>query len=341
MTTSKTANCLNLWSYERKSGRLVASDRFDRFVSDFVDQWLDLADVKRDPPDIRLYPEYRGDDYLIESAERETRAFIAALFRENLPVASLVASDFVMINDRLARHYELPAVEGSSMRKVPLPAGSGRGGLLTQAAILKVTANGTTTSPVLRGAWVMDRIMGQAPPPPPPDVPAVEPDLRGVTTIRDQLAKHAESQACSKCHAQFDPVGLALEPYDVLGGYRARYRSLEKGDEITGIDRAGHKYSYFVNEAIDSSGQLADGKSFQDLNELRQLLLNDTRSMARNVLQRLTVYATGTPVRFSERTEIGAILDRCEQDGYRLGDLLTELIVSPMVTPFARPNVTK
>lgn len=308
--------------------RLLADERFSSFVEDFANHWLDLKNLKRDSPDIRLYPEYRGDDYLIDSAGRETVAFVEAMFRQNFPISTLIQSDFAMINDRLAVHYELPAVAGSAMRRVSLPASSFRGGLLTQAAILKITAGGTSTSPVLRGAWVMDRVMGRPPSPPPPNVPAVEPDIRGATTIRELLAKHAESATCSACHAKFDPVGLALECYDVLGGYRVRYRSLEEGDEVTGIDRAGHEFSYRVAGAVETSGQLDSGETFRDLDELVQILMGDTRQMAKNVLQRLTVYATGTPVRFSDRLEIERILDECEPQGYRAADLLKRLIHS-------------
>lgn len=308
--------------------RLVCDDRFDQFVDNFTDYWLDLKNVQRDLPDIRLYPEYRFDDYLIESMERETQSFFRALVRDNLPVTTLVDADFVMINAPLAKHYELPPVAGSAIRKVAVPVRNPRGGLLAQAAILKVTANGTTTSPVIRGAWIVDRILGDPPPPPPDKVPAIEPDLRGTTTIREQLSKHAQAAECAGCHARFDPVGFALENFDVLGGWRDRYRSLEKGDEITGIDRAGHQYSYRVAACIDSTGQLRNGESFRDVIELKGLLRSQSRQLARNLLHRFTVYATGTPVRFSDRREIEAILDHCAVNDYPVGDLLREFVVS-------------
>ncbi|MCR9295406.1 MAG: DUF1592 domain-containing protein [bacterium] len=313
---------------QQQAARMIQDPRFQEFIRNFANYWLDLRHVKRDSPDMRLYPEYRGDDYLIESMERETQAFLLHLFQENLPVANLVDANFVMINDSLSKHYELPPVEGSQMRPVPLPIASPRGGLLTQASILKITANGTTTSPVVRGAWVMDRIMGAPPPPPPTDVPAVEPDLRGATTIRQLLAKHAESPTCASCHAAFDPVGLALESFDVLGGYRTRYRSLQRGDEVTGIDRAGHVYTYHVAGEVDTSGQLEDGRLFEDAVELKRLLAAEDRQMARNLLERIVLYATGTQVRFSDRGEIETLLDPCAADGYRMRDLLTQLIGS-------------
>ncbi len=310
--------------------RMITDARMASFIENFTDYWLDLKHIQRDLPDIRLYPQYRFDDYLIESMERETRTFFRELVQRNFPIVVLVDADFVLVNDRLSQHYELPRVLGSDIRKVELPPGSPYGGLLTQAAIMKVTANGTSTSPVVRGAWIMDRILGDPPPPPPDKVPAIEPDLRGATTIRQQLAQHTRDTQCAACHSRFDPVGFATENFDVLGGWRDRYRSLDKGDEITGIDRAGHAYTYRVAGAIDSSGKLRDGRPFADINELKKLLRTETRQLARNLLQRFIVYATGTPVRFSDRRQVELILDRCAADHYPVGDLIQELIVSPI-----------
>ena len=318
--------------------RLIDDDRFGNFIANFTDHWLDLKSLKRDAPDIRLYPEYRGDEYLIESAGREVRSFFATVVRENLPVATLVDCDFAMLNDRLVRHYELPTISGSQMRKVDLPAWSHRGGLLTQAAVMKVTANGTTTSPVIRGAWVMDRILGEPPPPPPEDIPAVEPDLRGATTIRELLAKHASDESCAACHATFDPVGLALENFDILGGWRQRYRSLQKGDEITGIDRAGHKYSYRVARPVESKGRLIDGREFADVRELKSLLSSEPRKIARNLLHRFITDATGTPPRFSDRHEVEKILDRLAPE-FPVRELLTEaFLLHALPLRLSEPN---
>jgi hypothetical protein len=308
--------------------RLIASTGFDRFVKNFTDCWLNLRHVRRDDPDIRLFPEYRFDEYLVESMERETRTFFTAMIRDNLPASVLVKTDFVFANDRLAKHYQLPPLTGSAMRKVTLPKDSPLGGLLTQAAVLKVSANGTTTSPVVRGAWVMERLIGQPPPPPPASVPAVEPDIRGAKTIRDLLALHTKSKSCAACHARFDPVGLALENFDILGGWRTHYRGLEEGQRVTGIDRAGHSYSYTVAAPVDSAGKLLDGRTFQNINDLKTLIAADPRQLARNLLHQFTIYATGTPVRFSDRPEIESLLNACAKDNYRIRDLLQALIQS-------------
>ena len=308
--------------------RLIGGSGFERFVNQFTGYWLNLRHLRRDDPDFRLYPEYRMDEYLVESMESETQLFFATMIRENLPVRMLVDAGFTFANDRLARHYQLPPITGSTLRRVTLPAGSPYGGLLTQGAILKVTANGTTTSPVLRGAWIMDRLIGQPPPPPPPGVPAVEPDIRGAKTIRDQLALHTKSEACAACHAKFDPPGFALENFDVMGGWRTRYRGLEQGDRVSGIDRSGHDFSYTVAAPVDAAGTLADGRSFQNVRELKALLAANPRQLARNLLYQLTVFATGTPVRFADRAEIESMLNASAATDYRVRDLMLALVES-------------
>ncbi len=308
--------------------RLVDDPRFSRFISNFTDYWLDLRNLRRDEPDIRLYPEYRFDDYLVESMGLETRAFVTAMIRENMPVAVIVDGNFLFANDRLARHYSLEPLSGHAVRKVPVPPGSPLGGLLTQAAIQKVTANGTNTSPVIRGAWVMTRLLGQPPPHPPESVPAVEPDIRGAKTIRDLLALHTKDASCASCHKLFDPVGFALENFDICGGWRERYRGLEEGEPVTGIDRAGHDFSYRLSHPVDPRGSLPNGQTFADIRVLKALLVASPRQLARNLLHQFTAYATGGPVRFSDRRDIEAILDGCEADGYRVRDLLQGFVAS-------------
>ncbi|MEZ6043977.1 MAG: DUF1592 domain-containing protein [Planctomycetaceae bacterium] len=324
---------------QAETDRLIDSEEFNRFVKNFTGYWLNLRHITRDDPDVRLYPEYRFDAYLAESMERETLAFVANLIRENKPVGHLIDTDYAYVNDRLAQHYGLPTISGSSIRKVELPDDSPYGGLLTQAAIMKVTANGTSTSPVIRGAWIMDRLMGQPPPPPPESVPAVEPDIRGAKTIRDLLALHTKSESCANCHKRFDPVGLALENFDVWGGWRTTYRGLEEGETIEGIDRAGHDFRYTLTSNVDPSGTLLDGREFAEIRALKQLLLLDTRGIARNLLERWVVYATGTPVRFSDRAEIERILDQHAVAEYPTRDLLHSFIQSPIFLGIERGKV--
>ena len=335
---------------QRQTDRLIESPAFGRCVKNFTAYWLNLRHMTRDEPDVRLFPEYRFDNYLIESMQRETEMFFTAMLRENLPAKVLIDTDFVYANDRLAQHYKLEPLTGSQLRKVSLPQESPYGGLLTQAAILKVTANGTSTSPVVRGAWIMERLLGLPPPPPPPSVPGVEPDIRGAKTIRELLRLHAQEETCAACHARFDPVGVALENFDILGGWRTQYRGMRAGAEslssaeasgekqtektsyqhVAGIDRAGHDFIYTLTEAVDASGRLRDGRSFADIYELKELLAADSRQLARNLLHQFTVYATGTPVRFSERGEIERILDVCAKNDYGVRDLVRRLVQSKL-----------
>lgn len=328
MSHANSGQLSDIQTLQGETDRLVEADAFENFVTNFTNYWLSLKDIRRDEPDARLYPEYRFDDYLIESMEAETRAFFTMMVRENLPITVLIDADFALVNDRLSRHYELDLVNGSALRKVELPESSPHGGLLTQAAIMKVTANGSTTSPVIRGAWIMERIMGDPPPPPPETVPAVEPDIRGATTIREQLAKHTTNASCASCHARFDPVGFGLENFDIMGGWRERYRSLERGEKVTGIDRAGHDYTYHVAGPVDASGRLRDGRSFQNITQLKGILLAEPRQLARNLLHQLTTYATGSPVRFSDRRVIEEILDESSGNKYRTRDLIHGLVQS-------------
>ena len=234
-----------------------------------------------------------------------------------------------MLNQRLADLYGIEGVSGGAIRKVALGVGTQRGGLLTQAAVLKVTANGTTTSPVKRGAWVMRKILGQPPQPPPPSVPAVEPDISGVTTIREQLEKHRADPVCAGCHAKIDPAGLALESYDVIGGRRDRYRSVEKGDKATAPPGARH-ISFKLGPTVDPSGTLPDGRAFANIDELEHLLLVNERQLARNLAGQLLTYATGAAPSFADCAEIERILDTAQKSSYGLRSLVDAVIQSPL-----------
>jgi hypothetical protein len=319
--------------------RMLADPRSNRFVEDFLAQWLSLNEIAATTPDQQLYPDFKP--YVQDCMVGETHAFFRQLIDHNLGIANLVDSDFVMLNAELGRLYgiaEAPA--GHGFWRVALPPGSHRGGLLTQASILKVTANGTLTSPVKRGAWIMDRLVGKPPDPPPPNLTAIDPDLRGTTTIREQLDRHRNDAACAACHRTIDPPGFALESYDVIGRWRHRYRSKEKGDPTKVTVGEGHyPVSYRLGPPVDSSGQTADGVPFQDIEEFKKLLLRDERQLARNFLRKLAVYATGREVRFADRKAIEAILDRCGDvtkteltnfGAYRVRSLIEELVVSEL-----------
>jgi hypothetical protein len=217
-----------------------------------------------------------------------------------------------------------------TIRKVKLPADSVRGGLMTQASVLKVTANGTTTSPVLRGVWIMERIIGKPPPPPPPNVPAIEPDTRGASTIREQLDKHRTLETCSACHAKIDPAGFALENFDVFGGYRTKYRAMGEGSHETGYGKNGQPFTFHLAQVVDSSGTLPDGHAFHDIRELKKVLMSDERLIARNLANQLTVYATGAPIAFGDRPRIEGILDQAAPSHFALRTLIQGIVHSDL-----------
>jgi len=311
--------------------RLLGDPKSQRFVDAYLDYWLDLRKVNITSPDEWLYPDYYLDDHLVESSALETQRFIAELIRGDLPARNVIASDFVMINERLAAHYGIEGVRGSRIRRVELPRGSVRGGLLTQAGVLKVTANGTTTSPVVRGAWIMERILGKPVPPPPAGVAAVEPDVRGATTIRQLLEKHRTEPSCNSCHAIIDPAGFALENFDVFGAWRDKYRALTKdAEKAPGIGKNGQRFGFSYIQPVDASGNLPDGRKFQDIRELKRLLIEDERQIARNLTNQLVVYATGAPVQFSDRPKVEAILDRAASKNYGVKTLVRLIIESDM-----------
>ncbi|MEI6232407.1 MAG: DUF1592 domain-containing protein [Planctomycetota bacterium] len=313
-----------------QTNRLMNDPKSRRFVNDFLDYWLELRKIAATAPDATLYPDYQLDDLLVESLTDETQLFFAELVKHNLGAKNLVASDFAMLNERLAVHYGIPGIKGIALRRVALPSDCVRGGLMTQASVLKVTANGTTTSPVIRGAWIMERVLGQKPPPPPPSVPAVEPDTRGATTIREQLDKHRNQPTCAACHKKIDPAGFALENFDTMGAWRDKYRALGVKDIVKGFGHNGISNAYGYGQNVDASGELPDGRPFKDVRELKALLLKNEAQLAQNLVQQLTVYATGAPVQFADRPAVQAILDRSKADGYGIRTLIEELVQSPL-----------
>ena len=314
----------------REVERLLSDPKSNRFVTDFLGQWLKLYKIAATDPDKKLYPEF--STYLQNSMVAETEAFFRELLDKNLDASHLIDSDFAMLNEKLAVHYGIEGVSGSGIRRVNLPADNPRGGFLTQGAILKITANGTTTSPVPRGAFVLDRLLGTPPDPPPPNVPAVEPDVQGATTIRELLDKHRADTACAGCHAKLDPPGFALESFDVIGGYRERYRSLGAGDpaERGSIDPfigIGFK----LGPAVDPSGRTPDGGQFNGVVELQRLLCKNSTPLLRNFARQLSIYSTGRELSFRDRDQITAIVNATEKKGGGLRTLIHELVQSPLL----------
>ncbi len=309
--------------------RLLKDARANRFVEAFTDYWLDLRKIDDNSPSSTLYNDYEMDDPLKLAALDETRMFFAELVRADLPTRNIVDSSFTFLNGRLAAHYAIPGVDGAAMRRVTLPPGSDRGGLMTMASVLKVTANGTTTSPVLRGHWIAQHILGIEILPPPAGVKAVEPDIRGAVTIRQQLAKHREDVSCASCHIKMDPPGFALESYDVMGGRRERYRAVaENVPPVRGFGMSGQAFAFHYGLPVDSAGELPDGRAFNDVREFKALVLKDELSLARNLARQLVTFATGAPIGFSDRAALEQILQRAAPGHYGVRTLVHEIVQS-------------
>lgn len=309
--------------------RMLKDPHSQRFIDDFLGQWLKLKQIATNDPDRGLYPE--ANPYLQDSMAAETRAYFRELIEKNLDASHLVKSDFVMINEKLAKHYGINGVSGAEIRKVILPKDCPRGGFLTQAAILKVTANGTTTSPIPRGAFVLERILGEKPDPPPANIPAVEPDVQGATTIREQLAKHRADPSCASCHAKFDPPGFALESFDVIGGFRTRYRSIGEGDKPErGLIDPFINIKFKLGQAVDPSGVMLGDKQFKDIQELQKILAANPERLLKNLLEQFAVYGTGRPVAFSDRDQVAIMVENTMKNKAGIRTLLQEFIQSEM-----------
>jgi mono/diheme cytochrome c family protein len=314
--------------------RLLADPRGERFTQDFARQWLELTRLDETNPDPLLYPEYRF--LLGQGVAEETPAFLRELITKDLPARSLLKPGFAMLTQRLAEHYGIKGVTGVEQRKVTLPTESLRGGLLGQAAIHKLTANGTTTSPVKRGVWVSDRLLNDPAPPPPPGISAVDPDTRGTTTIREQLTKHRSDPNCAACHAKIDAPGFALEAFDPVGGLRSRYRSNGQGDLPPEKGHTDWKVEYKLGPTVDASGELRDGRAFRDTTAFVDLLASDEEKLARAFVAHLARYATGTEISFADRAEIRRIVAQTKANGYGLRSLLHALAQSPLFLPTSR-----
>lgn len=308
--------------------RMLDDDRAQRFIDNFTGQWLELRKINDTSPDRGMYREF--DDFLLWSMPWETRLYFGEMLRHDRSVAEFVHSDWTMLNSRLAQHYGIDGVHGGELRRVSLPPGSHRGGVLTHASILKVTANGTTTSPILRGKWVLEKIIGTPPAPPPPNVGAIEPDIRGATTIRQQLAKHKEIAACASCHKHIDPPGFALESFDVIGGWREFYRVSQGGNAKSEIPLPNYpERKVWRGPDVEIGGTTAQGREFKTIDDYKALLLEDKDQLARNVARQLLVFATGADVQFADREVVQSIAARTRERNYGLRSLVHEVVQSP------------
>ena len=284
--------------------RMLADPRSDRFVAHFVRRWLDLDNIGEMPPSADFLSYYR--DNLQSAMREETETFFQHLLKNNLPVGEFLNADYSFLNRELALHYGIEGVQGNALQRISLK-GSQRGGLIGQGAFLTASANGVDTSPVVRGIYVLEKILGYTPPPPPPDVPVIEPDIRGAVTVREQLEKHREITTCAECHRKIDPLGFALENFDAIGGWRDSYEGRKQ---------------------IDSAGKLPGGGLFRTVSEFRKLLLARQDQFSRCLTEKLMTYALGRELEVGDRPSIDAILADLESANGGLHDLVRLIVMS-------------
>ncbi|MGI8785683.1 MAG: DUF1592 domain-containing protein [Acidobacteriota bacterium] len=288
--------------------RLLADSRSRTLVTNFASQWLHLRNLASITPDMRLFPDF--DDNLRQAFRRETELFFESILREDRSVLDLLSAKYTFVNERLAKHYGIPHVYGSRFRRITFGDDRRRGGLLRHASILTVTSYATRTSPVIRGKWVLDNIVGMPPPPPLPDVPALKDQtVDGNLSVRKRLAEHRTNPACAGCHNLMDPVGLSLEKFDAIG----RWRTAEGGI------------------AIDSSGSLPDGKEFGDVEGLEQALLSRPETFVGTFAEKLLTYALGRGVQYYDAPAIRTIVQSARAEDFRVSAVILGIAKS---TPF-------
>ena len=288
----------------RQIGRMLADPKARALVENFAGQWLHLRNVADWTPDPERFPHF--DDGIRHAFQRETQLFLEHVIRDDRSVLELLDADYTFLNEGLADFYGIDGVEGGYFRRVPL-AGTGRGGILTQGGVLMVTSYPTRTSPVLRGKWILENLLGAPPPPPPPDVPELEADAgSSAGGLREALERHRANPACAVCHARLDPLGFALENFDAVGAYRA---------EEEGV-------------AVDASADLPDGTVIAGADGLRAMLLDRRQEFVEALAEKLLTYAIGRGLEAQDRPAVREIRRRVESDGYRFSALVSAVVDS-------------
>jgi len=290
---------------EQQVRRMLADSRARALVTNFASQWLHLRNLASITPDMRLFPDF--DDNLRQAFREETELFFESVLRENRSALDLLRADYTFLNERLAKHYGIPHVYGTRFRRVTLDGNGRRGGLLRQGGILTVTSYATRTSPVIRGKFVLENMLGTPPPPPLPDVPALKDNtVDGNLTVRKRLAEHRSNAVCASCHNLMDPIGLSLEKYDAIG----RRRSVES------------------ETPIDASGSLPDGSRFEDVDGLEQALLKRPEIFVSTLTERLLTYALGRGVETYDAPAVRAVVHQARAEDYRLSALILGIVKS-------------
>lgn len=298
--------------------RLLASPRAEAFIEGFLDAWLNLRSLGDMPPDRDAFARFYAEG-LKPAMKQETRLFMRHLLDQNENLYRFLDADFTFVNQPLANLYGLgrisPPEAAQEFRKVSL-ADRRRGGLLGQASVLTVSANGIETSPVVRGIWLLENILGTPPPPPPDNVPPIDPDIRGAKSMREILTKHRDNSGCFECHAKIDPPGFALENYDPIGQWRTHYPAGKK---------QGPK--------IDASGETPDGARFEDITGFKALLMKKQAQFRKTLAERLLAYACGRRMEGLDRPQVDAVLTAAEKEGSGLRTLVEQVVLSEV---FAR-----
>lgn len=297
--------------------RLLKDDRSEEFVNGFLDSWLNLRDIGNQPPPRKAAWEYYSTN-LPASMKQEARLFFRHLLKGNRPVIQLLDADYTFVDKKLAKHYGLPAKDTlrlqDGFQRVELEQGDHRGGVLGMAGVLTVSANGVETSPVTRGVWVLENVLGITQPPPPDEVPDIEANVSGAKTIREKLALHSQDKTCFVCHRNIDPVGYALETFDPIGRHRTKYPKV-KGKSS--------------GAAIDASGKLPSGESFEGFAQFKEVLLASRQDVfAKSLIEKLLSYSTGRHMEWSDRVEIDEILARVKAADYGLKTMVEEVLLS-------------
>jgi hypothetical protein len=297
--------------------RMLADPKSRRFVENFAGQWLDVEQFGSVEPAM----EYKDYDAKLKAAEREEPlAFFQQVLRENLPVTNFLDSQFLVVNERLARHYGIDGVTGDAFQKVTLRPEHHRGGVLGMAGLMTLLSDGTRTLPVRRGAWVLERLLNDPPPPPPPNAGEIQPNTTGVRlTVRERLAKHRSEPNCASCHAKLDSYGLALENYDAIG----RWRERQNGEGISGPQAP----------MIDPSGALKSGREFSDLAGYKAGLLAEKEKFVRAFSEKLLTYALGRAIGYIDNTTLEQITTIAARSDHRMQDLIHAVVSSePFLT---------
>jgi mono/diheme cytochrome c family protein len=288
--------------------RMLVDQRANNLATNFAAQWLNLRNLESVTPDLRLYPDF--DDNLRQAFRQETELFFTSIMRENRSVLDLLHADYTFLNERLAKHYGIPHIYGSRFRRVELDADSQRGGLLRQGSILTVTSYATRTSPVIRGKWILENLLGSPPPRPPANVPSLKDNtVSDALSVRNRLAEHRANAACAACHKAIDPVGFSLEQFDAVG----RWRTLEEG------------------QPIDAHGGLPDGAEFEGVAGLEQALLRRPELFERTLTEKLLAFALGRELDYFDAPAVRKIVRETSANENKFSSLIQSIVAS---TPF-------